>query len=110
MLVGYTFTRWVLVENRFFSGVVRIQAERGYTVMSVGSYRWVRPPGYAGTLLFEPTTPFYFSSYWALLSMAVMTLIVVIRTQLEDKTLRAELPDYAEYAQSVRYRLLPGIW
>jgi len=34
----------------------------------------------------------------------------VIRTALEDKTLRAELPGYAEYAQRVRYRLLPGLW
>jgi protein-S-isoprenylcysteine O-methyltransferase Ste14 len=32
------------------------------------------------------------------------------RTIIEDRTLRAELPGYAEYAQQVRWRLLPGIW
>jgi len=34
----------------------------------------------------------------------------VIRTVLEDKTLQDELPDYREYAQYVRYRLVPGIY
>jgi protein-S-isoprenylcysteine O-methyltransferase Ste14 len=34
----------------------------------------------------------------------------VIRTVLEDRTLQAELPAYREYAQEVRYRLVPGIW
>ena len=35
---------------------------------------------------------------------------VIIRTKLEDQTLRAELPGYAEYARQTRFRLLPGIW
>jgi protein-S-isoprenylcysteine O-methyltransferase Ste14 len=32
------------------------------------------------------------------------------RAALEDRTLQAELPGYAEYARRVRYRLLPGVW
>ena len=28
----------------------------------------------------------------------------------EDRTLREELPGYKEYAQRVRYRLVPGVW
>ena len=40
--------------------------------------------------------------------MAVVTLI--LRTYLEDRTLRAELEGYEEYSQQVRYRLLPGVW
>jgi len=35
---------------------------------------------------------------------------MVVRTALEDKTLHEELDGYREYAQGVRYRLLPGIW
>jgi len=36
--------------------------------------------------------------------------ILIVRTVLEDRTLRRELPGYAEYAGRARYRLLPGIW
>jgi len=35
---------------------------------------------------------------------------MVVRTYLEDRMLRQELPGYAEYAQTVRYRLLPYVW
>jgi protein-S-isoprenylcysteine O-methyltransferase Ste14 len=34
----------------------------------------------------------------------------VVRTALEDRTLRQELPGYAEYARRVRFRLVPGVW
>ena len=37
-------------------------------------------------------------------------LLTVVRTALEDKTLLEELGDYRDYAQRVRYRLLPGVW
>ncbi len=40
----------------------------------------------------------------------LMIAAVVIRTALEDATLKRELPGYAEYARLVRYRLLPGVW
>jgi protein-S-isoprenylcysteine O-methyltransferase Ste14 len=36
--------------------------------------------------------------------------MLVLRTALEDRTLRAELTGYANYARRVRYRLVPGIW
>jgi protein-S-isoprenylcysteine O-methyltransferase Ste14 len=29
---------------------------------------------------------------------------------LEDRTLREQLPGYAEYAEGVRYRVFPGVW
>jgi protein-S-isoprenylcysteine O-methyltransferase Ste14 len=49
-------------------------------------------------------------SWWALIPAAVIVIVFVIRTVLEDRTLQAELPGYAEYAQRTRYRLLPGVW
>jgi protein-S-isoprenylcysteine O-methyltransferase Ste14 len=36
--------------------------------------------------------------------------IFLRRTMLEDRLLRDELPAYAEYAQRVRWRLIPGIF
>ena len=34
----------------------------------------------------------------------------VLRTLLEDRTLRQELDGYADYARRVKYKLVPGIW
>ena len=46
--IGYAFAVWALVENRFFSSMVRIQTDRGHVVCDSGPYRIVRHPGYAG--------------------------------------------------------------
>jgi len=37
-------------------------------------------------------------------------IIFIIRTGLEDKSLLGELKGYKEYAQKVRYRLVPFLW
>jgi len=109
-LVGFAFSSWALMENRFFSGVVRIQVERGHHVVTTGPYRWVRHPGYAGALLTYWLTPIFLDSLWTFLPVAAMTVVLIIRTALEDRTLREELPGYKEYAQKTRFRLVPGIW
>jgi len=49
-------------------------------------------------------------SLWALLPAALYALALVVRTALEDATLRRELEGYADYAARVRFRLIPGIW
>ena len=36
--------------------------------------------------------------------------VTVLRTALEDRTLRQELDGYVAYAERVRYRLIPGVW
>jgi protein-S-isoprenylcysteine O-methyltransferase Ste14 len=89
---------------------VRIQAERGHTVVSSGPYRWVRHPGYAAMILFELGMGTLLASGWALLASGACAGLFVLRTALEDRTLQAELQGYADYARRVRYRLLPGIW
>jgi protein-S-isoprenylcysteine O-methyltransferase Ste14 len=50
ILAGYALGSYALIENRFFSGMVRIQTDRGHQVVSSGPYRWMRHPGYAGAL------------------------------------------------------------
>ncbi len=50
IVLGYGFSSWALIENRFFSGTVRIQTERGHQVVSTGPYRIMRHPGYSGGL------------------------------------------------------------
>ena len=109
-LAGGAVAAAAMYVNRFFSTTVRIQSERGHMVVSGGPYRVVRHPGYAGMLLVYAAMPFALGSRWALAPAALTVMLVVLRTSLEDRTLRAELPGYAEYAGKVRYRLLPGVW
>ena len=107
---GYAFAAWAVVENRFFSSVVRIQTGRGHVVCDAGPYRFVRHPGYAGNILPLFGIVLALDSVWTLIPAAVATIITVIRTVLEDQTLQEELPGYRDYAQRVRYRLIPGIY
>ncbi|RCX33018.1 protein-S-isoprenylcysteine O-methyltransferase Ste14 [Thioalbus denitrificans] len=108
--LGYAFAAWALIENRFFSSVVRIQVERGHVVCDSGPYRIVRHPGYAGNMLALPGMALALNSLWTLVPAAVALVIAVIRTALEDRTLQDELPGYRDYARRVRYRLIPGIY
>ena len=110
ILIGYTFAGWALIENRFFSSVVRIQKDRGHVVCDSGPYRVVRHPGYAGNTLALPGIVFALGSVWTIIPVIAALIIAVIRTVLEDKTLQEELPGYREYVDRVRYRLIPGVF
>jgi protein-S-isoprenylcysteine O-methyltransferase Ste14 len=107
---GYGFTGWALLENRFFSSVVRIQPERGHVVCDTGPYRIVRHPGYSGSALASFAMALALDSVWILIPATAAVVIAVVRTALEDGTLQKELPGYREYAARVRYRLIPGIY
>ena len=108
--LGYAFAAWALAENRFFSSVVRIQADRGHVVCDSGPYRFVRHPGYAGSILPLLGIALALGSVWTLIPAAVALVITVIRTVLEEQTLQEELPGYRDYAQRVRFRLIPGVY
>jgi protein-S-isoprenylcysteine O-methyltransferase Ste14 len=110
LLLGYTFGSYALIENRFFSGTVRLQTERGHQVISSGPYCWVRHPGYAGALLTYLATPLFLDSSWAFLPTLFTVILMIIRTYLEDRFLQNELEGYGEYTKRVRFRLLPGVW
>jgi protein-S-isoprenylcysteine O-methyltransferase Ste14 len=101
---------WAMASNRFFSALVRIQADRGHAVATGGPYRLVRHPAYLGFIVSGFGAGLLLGSRWALVPAAVTALLLVVRTALEDRTLRSELPGYRDYAARVRYRLLPGAW
>lgn len=107
---GYAFASWALAENRFFSGVVRIQTDRGHVVCDSGPYQFVRHPGYAGNIFPLFGIVLALSSVWALIPAVAALIITVMRTVLEDHTLQEELPGYRDYTQRVRYRLIPWVY
>ena len=45
VILGSGLSVWAMGSNKFFSGTVRIQKDRGHTVVSAGPYGFVRHPG-----------------------------------------------------------------
>ena len=110
MILGSVFFTWAMLSNHFFSTVVRIQFDRSHQVATGGPYNYIRHPGYVGFIVINLATPLILGSLWALIPGAIMAVLFIIRTALEDSTLQKELEGYKEYAQKVKYRLIPGIW
>jgi protein-S-isoprenylcysteine O-methyltransferase Ste14 len=108
--LGYALFGWATSSNPFFSLIVRIQTDRGHAVATGGPYRLVRHPGYLGGIPLSPSLGLLLGSWWAFLVGILDSLLMVLRTYLEDRDLKRELPGYSDYARQVRYRLLPGIW
>lgn len=108
--LGYLLSVWASSVNKFYSRFVRIQTERGHHVISNGPYKTIRHPGYTGIIIFMLTTALALDSLWTLTLSGALSLLLIIRTALEDKTLQEELDGYTEYARKVRYRLVPWVW
>jgi protein-S-isoprenylcysteine O-methyltransferase Ste14 len=107
---GLGFFGWAMITNAYFSTAVRIQSERGQTVCRSGPYRFMRHPGYVGTILQSLGIPFLLGSWWTLIAGVAASALIIFRTAFEDRTLQTELPGYQDFAREVRYRLVPGIW
>ena len=97
-------------ENSYLSTVVRVQQERGHTVISTGPYHYVRHPMYAGFLLFMVGTPLLLGSWYGVLLGLAFMLVLARRAILEERTLQKELSGYTDYITEVKYRLIPYIW
>lgn len=104
------FVLWAMTSNPFFALTVRIQDDRGQTVVNNGPYRLVRHPGYAGSLAYNIAIPLVLSSWWTFIPALLTSALIILRTGLEDKTLQNELPGYRAYAANTQYRLFPGVW
>jgi protein-S-isoprenylcysteine O-methyltransferase Ste14 len=106
----YVVPFWAAMSNPFASGTARIHTERGHFTVSSGPYRFVRHPMYAAMIPFAFAFPLFLGSYWALIPGGLVVALFVLRTALEDRFLQENLEGYQEYSQSVRWRLLPGVW
>ena len=97
-------------QNEFFSSTVRIQTERGHTVCETGLYKIVRHPAYLGSIIQSIGFPLLFGSIWSIIPVGVLIILFIIRTALEDRTLKKELKGYIEYSDKTRYKIIPFIW
>jgi protein-S-isoprenylcysteine O-methyltransferase Ste14 len=96
--------------NRFFSPVVRVQSERGHRVIDRGPYGTIRHPGYLGMIVSVMCSGLVLGSWLAFALAAVYAALILRRVLFEDAFLKVNLEGYADYAQRVRYRLIPGGW
>lgn len=97
-------------ENAYLSPVVRIQQDRGHSVVTTGPYRHVRHPMYSAILIFVIGTALLLGSAYGVLAGMIPCLILARRAVLEERTLREKLPGYGDYMTRTRYRFIPHIW
>jgi len=110
LLCSFYFLFRTFRENSYLSPVVRIQEERGHTVVSTGLYHYVRHPMYTAILVFIVGTSLLLGSWYGLSFVIICMAILARRAVLEERTLRAELPGYTSYMAQVKYRFIPYIW
>ena len=110
LILSSALIAWVFNENSFAAAVVRLQSERGHHVISSGPYAFVRHPMYSGAILFMAGIALLLGSWWGTAMSPVFAILFGVRTRIEEHTLTTGLPDYADYAARVRYRLVPGLW
>ena len=109
-LLSTALIMWVFRENSFAAPVVKVQAARHHHVISSGPYAFVRHPMYSGIMLFFFGVPLLLGSWWGVAIAPVFAVLFAVRARIEERALTEGLPDYADYAARVRYRLLPGVW
>lgn len=113
-LAGFTLCFLLILHamrsNRFFSGVVRIQTDRGHRVVDRGPYAVIRHPGYAGMILLVPFSGLALGSWLAVAIALAYSALILRRVFFEDRFLRQYLPGYDAYARRVPSRLIPHVW
>ncbi|HEX9046367.1 MAG TPA: isoprenylcysteine carboxylmethyltransferase family protein [Verrucomicrobiae bacterium] len=105
---GYILFVFVLKANRYAASVIQTESEQ--TVISQGPYRYVRHPMYLASTIMTLAVPVALGSLLALPCFLSVILLLVLRLLHEEKTLKRDLPGYADYCQRTRYRLIPSVW
>jgi protein-S-isoprenylcysteine O-methyltransferase Ste14 len=109
-LVAVSFYIFYLVSTVNTYAASNVRVEEGQKVVSTGVYGFVRHPMYFGALFLIFGTPLALGSWWALLIVPLLILILYFRIANEEKVLLRDLQGYADYRQKVRYRLIPRIF
>lgn len=110
LLASFYIFYLVFRENRYLSPAVRVQTERGQTVISTGPYRYVRHPMYAGFVLYAIGTALLLGSFYGLVGALLLIAMVAWRAVQEERVLSEELAGYREYLRRVKYRFVPYVW
>lgn len=105
---GFLFMFFVMKENSYAASTIQIA--EGQRVISTGPYAVVRHPMYAGALLLIVGMPLALGSLYGLFGLFLLVPVLIWRLLDEEEFLTKNLPGYAEYKNSVRSRLIPGVF
>lgn len=108
ILLGFTFVFWVFSVNSYTSGVIEVATDQ--QVITTGPYAIVRHPMYLGSLVMLLGIPLSLGSWWGLLAVALIAVVIVFRLLDEEKFLANNLPGYGDYTRHVHHRLAPFVW
>lgn len=110
LIISIVMVFEALRENTFAAPVVKMQKERGQTVISTGMYGVVRHPMYAGALLLFVAAPLLLGSVWGLIVSLLLIATIAGRSIGEEAMLKQELEGYSDYMKNVRWRMIPFVF
>lgn len=111
IITGFYIFYLVFRENSYASPVVKIQKAREHKIVTTGPYRYVRHPMYSGSILYFIGIPLLLGSWYGLLFTFFLSILLIIRSRLEEKALVEEFSDpYIEYAKRVPFRFIPFVY
>jgi len=108
LVLSFAICFIVLKQNSYAASTIRVEADQ--PVVSTGLYAIVRHPLYSGALLLMLVTPLALGSYWTLLVAFALIPVLMWRLLDEERFLKQNLPGYADYCRTTRFRLIPLIW
>jgi protein-S-isoprenylcysteine O-methyltransferase Ste14 len=94
--------------NPYASATVNVETEQ--TVISTGPYAFIRHPMYSGGLLLFLGIPVALGSWWGLVSVLPILVLMLWRLKQEERYLSTHLPGYRDYGAKVPHRLIPFLW
>lgn len=106
--IGFYIVFLVFKENTFTSAVIEVATEQ--RLISTGPYAVVRHPMYAGSLVLMLGVPLALGSWWGVLTIVPMLLVITLRLLDEERFLKRSLPGYSEYQSRVKHRLVPLVF
>jgi len=110
LFVAFFVMAAVIKANPYLSSIVEVREDKGQKLITTGPYRYVRHPWYVGIIIWFYSIPLALGSWYDLIPAVCLTIIIIIRTKIEDRVMHRDLPGYGDYAQKTRYRLLPFVW
>jgi len=108
VVLGLFVDLLVFRENSYGGSSIEIVNDQ--KVISTGLYARVRHPMYVGALIMVIGVPLALGSLWGLAIIALTLPALIWRILDEEEMLNKDLPGYPQYAQKVRYRLVPYLW
>jgi protein-S-isoprenylcysteine O-methyltransferase Ste14 len=105
---GLVLVWLVLRANPFAAATITV--EPGQTVSSTGPYALVRHPMYSAGVLLFLGIPLALGSWWGLVLVPLLLVLIIWRLKGEERYLSDHLPGYQDYCWKVHKRLFPALW